>query len=158
MLGNDIWQRTNQPESVYFHYCVQGLMDRTGQYFHNLDWPSFPDMDDEEIMKRLERILIKDVEKDLSKKNIEKDNMYQDIGEKQYISQLDCYKLYVNSSIIHPFWEFNYWGLLCFYKECYLTTENYNINQFLGKINYIFNTTNDDELFILQNYVNSKYK
>jgi hypothetical protein len=161
MTAKETWDRAphiQYDNYLYYHNNVQQLMNTTDQFLYILDWESFWNKDDHEILKELERIISKEVDKHLEKQNINPESMYLDINDKKIISILDLYKLFVCSNMRYPFWEFSYNGLYAFYKECLIADPRYNIKLFIGKIRYIFDQINEEELKIFEKFVNSKWK
>jgi hypothetical protein len=144
MLKNKIWMQTNVDQELLTDYALKQYEDSLDAMRPWIDFHELRKKPKDELLLIFETKIEDFVLEDLKNKNIDVEHLFHNDLDKTFISNIDCYKLFIISGLIYPFWAIPYDSLYEFYKSNKLENEYITVDLYIGRIKYLFNLDNGE--------------
>lgn len=148
MLKNKIWKQTNINKEILIAFAIKQYEDSLDAIMPWLDLKYLKGESTDVKLKTLEKEISDFFSIQLKEKNIYPNKFILNKEDEYFISKIDYDKLYFVSDIIYPFWNLSFDNLYNFYIENKKESVNISVDEFIGRIKYLFDLDNGDfELF-----------
>jgi aspartyl/asparaginyl-tRNA synthetase len=154
MIDNKLWTQTNKSELELLDRTMENYYTSLETFQRSLDRTDFNNHKDlKKSIHEINYIIFEEVLNYLKNNKIDFNTMFKNKFEKDNLTVLDCFKLFICSEEIFHFWNIPFTGLKKFYFENLKKDKSLTVDLYIGRLQELFDTLSDEEFERFEKYI-----